>query len=103
MINAQMLRKLLETRISFQPSDPRIQETWQEMTEILSVDEKEAISFLNQCTEKEIFWLSEIFEDLSESFQSPQFIKSLKSLQQRHPNIDMSVDIKYAEMALRDK
>ena len=73
---------------------------WKPMIEILSKNEKETVDFLKSCNDEKLYWISEIFEDISENFQSKDFVEFLKELQKQHPNVDMKQDIKYAEYAI---
>lgn len=46
---------------------------------ILSEDISETMCFLeNECTDEEFFWLSEVFDDVSEKAQSKKFIQCLR-------------------------
>lgn len=103
MINYNQVNKILEERQSYHPDDPRIQECWRELNKLLAVDEDGAIKYFNQCSENNILYLSEIFDDLSEHYQSKAFVEFLKTLQSKFPNIDISVGIKYAEIVLKEK
>ena len=75
---------------------------WKPLINILSKNEKGTIDFLKNCNDEILYWISEIFEDISEIFQSKDFVEFLKELQQQHPNADMEQDIKYAEYAIED-
>ena len=66
----------------------------------LIASEDETIEFINNCNEHDIYWLSEIFEDISEIFQSQKFIEALKNVQAKYPNLDLETDIMFAEKAL---
>ncbi|MEO2205393.1 hypothetical protein ABGV42_16795 [Paenibacillus pabuli] len=93
---------LVQKRKDLHPDDPAIQAIWNEMIEILKENEQSAISFLDQCDEKELYWLSEIFEDLSSEFQSRAFIDCLFQLQKKYPDLDMEQDIEYAIQSIED-
>lgn len=103
MINTNLVREILKERASCDPNDPTISEYWDNMTTLLVENENEAILFFEQASEAEMFFLSELFEMMSERLQSRSFVESLKKLQTKFPTVDMSVDIKYAEMSLKDK
>jgi len=75
---------------------------WKPMTEILSKNEKETIDFLKSCNDENLYWISEVFEDISGNFQSKGFVEFLKELHKQHPNVDMEQDIKYAEYSIED-
>lgn len=78
-------------------------DVWSKLTEKLDKDEEETISFFNVCTETEIYWLSEVFEDISNTFKSPDFIVFLKQLQKKYIALalDLESDIKYAKDAIK--
>ncbi|AWX53983.1 MULTISPECIES: hypothetical protein [Brevibacillus] len=103
MKELDMIKKIIEKRTSLHPDDPRIVECWGELTEIFSRNEQFVMDVLEQCSEEEIFWLSEIFEDISLYLQSSSFIRFLRSIQKKYPNIDIELDIQYAEKVLEDK
>ncbi|WP_185627086.1 hypothetical protein [Listeria booriae] len=64
---------ILEKRKSLNINDDfGIEKCWNEMTELLSQNEMETINYLEESTEKDLYYISEIFEDVSERFQSEQ-------------------------------
>lgn len=75
---------------------------WKPLIEILSKNEEQTIQFLKTCKDEELYWISEIFEDVSENFQSIGFVEFLKELQKQHPDVNMEQDIKYAEYRIED-
>lgn len=70
------------------------------LIELLSKNEADTIKFLGECSDEQIYWISEAFEDISDKFQSKGFIDFLKELQKEHPNVDMERDIRAAEYRL---
>ncbi|MBC1944525.1 hypothetical protein HCA15_10900 [Listeria booriae] len=89
---------ILEKRKSLNINDDfGIEKCWNEMTELLSQNEMETINYLEESTEKDLFYISEIFEDVSERFQSEQFINCLRKLDKKFPELDMTQDIDIAE------
>lgn len=101
MINKELIKILINERVKLHPDDPRVEEYWCKLTNELSQNEGETIEFLDECSEYEINWLSEIFEDISEKFQSIKFINFLRSLQKKYPSIDLRKDIEYAEKQIK--
>lgn len=75
---------------------------WNPLIEFLSKSLKDTIDFLNECSDKEIYYISEVFSDLSEKFESKEFITELKNIQSKRPNLDISQEIKAAEYAIED-
>ncbi len=74
-----------------------IEKCWNKMTILLTQNEYETIDYLNECNEDELYYISEIFEDISEQFQSERFITCLRKLDKKFPNVDMTKDIDIAE------
>ena len=46
---------------------------------------------------KDIYFISEVFEDVSEQLQSKEYIECLRKLDDKFPNLDMTKDIDLAE------
>ncbi|WP_185537545.1 hypothetical protein [Listeria booriae] len=89
---------ILEKRKSLNINDDfGIEKCWNEMTELLSQNEMDTINYLEESTEKDLYYISEIFEDVSERFQSEQFINCLRKLDKKFPEFDMTQDIDIAE------
>lgn len=89
---------ILEERKSLNINDDfGIEKSWNEMTELLSQNEMETINYLEESTEKDLYYISEIFEDVSERLQSEQFINCLRKLDKKFPELDMTQDIDIAE------
>lgn len=74
-----------------------IQECWDKMIDILSRDVYESIAYLEKCSETEIYYISEIFEDVSVNLQSKDYIKCLRKLDKKFPDLHMTEDIDIAE------
>ena len=56
--------------------------------------------FERYCKEDEAYWISEVFDDISEKLQSWKFIECLENLQKKYPDIDMQIDIDYTKKAM---
>lgn len=74
-----------------------IEECWNKMIKLLTKNENETICFLNQCDENDLYYISEIFEDISEILRSERFITLLRELDKKHPELNMTKDIDIAE------
>ncbi|MBC1242593.1 hypothetical protein [Listeria welshimeri] len=74
-----------------------IEKCWNEMTVLLTQNEDETIDYLNECNEDNLYYISEIFEDISEQLQSERFITCLRKLDKKFPKLDMTKDIDIAE------
>lgn len=80
-MNVNELRKELSHRLSLHINDGcGIEESWEKLTEVLSENVSETISFFNtECTDEEFFWLSEVFTDIAEKTQSKALIQAMRS------------------------
>ena len=83
------IREIINNRKKLHPNDPKVEEYWEELTEVLVRDESETIDFLNECSEEDISWISEVFEDISEQLNSIVFIKALEKIEKKYPNLDL--------------
>ena len=101
MINSEKIKTLIEERIKLLPDDPKMSEIWNELTQIFSKNEQATIEYLNNCSECQIEWISEVFEDISENLQSEEFIDTLEKLQEKFSDLEM--DISYAKETLRKR
>lgn len=96
------VNSLLQKRGNLHPDDPAIQFIWHDLVNLLKSNEESAIAFLGQSKETELYWLCEIFEDLSAEFQSQAFIHCLLELQKKYPDLDMEQDIEYAIQSIEE-
>ena len=102
MVNTNRIRALIEERETLHPDDPRIEECWKMLTKELVTEEEATIKFISNCDEHDIYWLSEIFEDISAVLQSQEFVQTLRDVQTKYPKLDLQADIMYAEMVLNN-
>ena len=65
-----------------------INECWNEIIELLS---------LNNCSEKEVYYISEVFEDIAERTKRKEFIECLRLLDKKYPELKLKQDIDIAE------
>ena len=77
MIDIKRLRKVIKLYDSLDPNDDfGIEKCWNEMTEILSCNASETISYFNNdCTDEDFYLLSSTFEDVVEKTQCAELIK----------------------------
>ena len=54
-------------------------------------------SHLGGCSKENLYWISEIFEDISEYFNSDKFIDCIEKLAVKYPELDLEYDIKFAK------
>ena len=80
-MNVSKLRTELEHRPSLDVNDDYgIEESWKNLTSILSDNIVDTINFFSkECTDEELFWLSEVFSDISEIVQNKEFVQVLRS------------------------
>ncbi|BEV38186.1 hypothetical protein ABRY75_01635 [Bacillus stercoris] len=71
-----------------------------EIIEVLSENEENTISYLENCNKEDLYWISEVFEDLAESLQSKELINCLRKLDEKYPDLEMTNDIDIAESYL---
>ncbi|MGN6713333.1 hypothetical protein [Anaerocolumna jejuensis] len=88
---------LLCERVLIEENDPAIYKIWEELTELLSRNVDETICFLKGCTENQLYYISEIFEDISYNLKSPKFIQVLYDLNHKYPELNMESDIELAK------
>ncbi|MCC2929417.1 hypothetical protein [Bacillus sp. LBG-1-113] len=75
-----------------------MQKSWDEQIEILSENEENTVSYLANCNKEDLYWISEVFEDLAESLQSKELIiNCLRKLDEKYPDLEMTNDIDIAE------
>ncbi|MGG0731260.1 hypothetical protein [Bacillus paramycoides] len=77
--------------------DYGIQKSWNEIIEVLSENEENTIKYLENCSKEDLYWISEVFEDIAESVQSKEFINCLRRLDKKFPELEMTKDIDIAE------
>ncbi len=56
----------------------------------------------DHCSKEDLYWISEVFEDISEVLQSKELIKSLRRLDKKYPELEMKQDIDLAESYIED-
>ena len=80
-MNVSKLRTELAHRLSLDVNDDYgIEESWKNLTSILSDNIVDTINFFSkECTDEEFFWLSEVFSDISEVVQNKEFVQVLRS------------------------
>lgn len=96
-MNREAVIDCLCERVLIEENDPVLYRIWDRLTELLSENSEETIDFLNECTEEQLFYISEVFEDISFNLQSEQFIDTLYKLDRKYPELQMKSDIKIAE------
>lgn len=94
----EIMKKIIDERKKKDIEDDYgIQDCWNKMIDVLSVDVQQTIAYLNDCTEEELYYISEIFEDISERLKCKLFIECLRKLDKKFPDLNMTKDIDLAE------
>lgn len=97
MIKEDMMKIIEERKKKHIEDDYGIQECWKKMVDILSEDVQQTVVYLENCTQEELYYISEIFEDISQRVQSQMFIECLRKLDKKFPELEMTHDIDLAE------
>ena len=79
-MNFQEIHELLKKHDTIDEEDTASLETyWEDLSNLLASDLDSALSFLkSECTEAEIVWISEVFDELVQKTQSQPLIKALR-------------------------
>ena len=93
-------KKLVQEQAKLHLNDPRISENWDKLTDIIGLDLNTAQAIINSCNESELYYVSEVFEDISAKLQSEEFISFLLKLQDKYPDLDMETDIYFAKKVI---
>ncbi len=80
-MNITLLREIISRLVSLDPNDDfGVEKCWNEMTNILSENVSDTISYFeNDCTDEEFYWLGSVFEDVAEKTQSKELIQVLRN------------------------
>lgn len=87
--------KLLNERLALHPNDDiGIEENWKEQATLLSSNIGDSISFiLNDITDDQFVWMSEVFEDVAELSQSQEFVEAIRERALRIESMDDREDV----------
>lgn len=88
---------IITERKALHPNDPAIEKYWERLTEILSESSSETIELFDICSEEEILYLSEVFEDVAYNLHDELYIECLERLLLKYPNIPIADSIKTAK------
>ncbi len=87
MDNIAALKDALHLRIHGNPDEYYEVSLWQSEVDAICADMPAAIDFiLNECTDEELYWLSEVFEDIADRTRSVEFVSCLQKRVQRVEN-----------------
>lgn len=90
------INELIAIQQSYHINDNRVYEVWNQMTDILSVDMLQTISYLNSQSEERLSWVSQVFPDVMERTQSSDFLNYLTNLMNKNPLIEFKPMIEEA-------
>src|SRR5699024_5345815 len=76
--------------------DYGIQKSWNQIIEVLVENERNTIKYLENCSKSDVYWISEVFEDIAEILQSKELIHCFKKLEEKYPELNMTNDIDIA-------
>lgn len=102
-MNKERLQELVaKNKIIHLEDDSSQQDIWNEMIKILSNNLEETIAYLDSASKEEIYYISSIYDDLSERFKSKELIECMQRNAIR-TGVDCNVDIEFALKALNKK
>ncbi|EOH95910.1 hypothetical protein UAY_03336 [Enterococcus moraviensis ATCC BAA-383] len=90
----QVLEERREISLNY---DYGVENSWEKLTAILSENEVKTINYLMGCSKDNVYWISEVFEDISERLQSRKFIECLRGLDQKFSDLNLTYHIDVAE------
>lgn len=97
MVKILMDEIIIERKKKHMEDDYGIQECWNKMIAVLSQDVYETIAYLESCSEDQMYYVSEVLEDVSAKLQSKDYILCLRKLDEKFPDLQMTEDIDLAE------
>lgn len=98
----QAIIALTNKRVTLHINDPAINIYWEKYTALLTQDMDDTKWVLEHMKEEQLYWVSEVFEDLSMHFQSKAFIQLLQQLQKKNPKAITATDIVVAQYMLNE-
>lgn len=98
MILKEKMDNIVKIRKSLHMNDSYgIYKCWEEMTKLLSENENDTTNYLIHCNSDDLNFVREVFDDVSGNLKSDEFIKCLRSLDIKYPELEMTIDIDTAE------
>ena len=99
-MNVGKVKELIQERSKMDTqNDVLASQNQEQLLEIFKNNLTDSMEFLDSCFAEELYWISEIFDDLSEYFQSSELIECMERNAIR-TGVDCSVDIEYAKKAI---
>ncbi|PXV84400.1 hypothetical protein C8E03_1321 [Lachnotalea glycerini] len=92
------VKNVINERIQTNDEDDfNIEKCRNKLIDFLSENVKQTINILEQLDAKEVLYVSEVFEEIAYNLQSTEYIKCLRDIEKKYPNIDISDSIEVAE------
>ncbi len=92
------VKNVISERIQINDEDDfNIEKCRNKLIVFLSENVKQTINILEQLDENEVLYVSEVFEEIAYNLQSTEYIKCLRDIEKKYPNIDISDSIEVAE------
>ena len=103
MISKQMQALVKEKKAIDPHYDEAIEKNWRMMSELLCANLQWTIAYLDNASEEEIHLCSEVWEDISTYWKSPELIAAMERCKERFPAIvnDLDLEIRYAKIAMQ--
>src|SRR5699024_10295539 len=76
--------------------DYGIQKSWNQIIEVLVENERNTIKYLENRSKSDLYWISEVFEDIAELLQSKELTYCFSKLDEKYPELNMTNDIDIA-------
>lgn len=93
--------KIIDLLESKELKESQISEHLDQIVDLLSENEDETLSLLEEVNENQAYWLVTTFEELAFTFQSEEFIAAIENLAKKYPDIqDIDEYISYAKEAI---
>lgn len=108
MIEYKKIQEFLEERKKLDENwDDGIQMSWDKISDYIVSDINSSIQILeNECTPDDIYWISEVFDDVARKSQSKEFIAAIHRIHDKMPEDvqkNIEIDIEYAEAEIIDR
>ena len=90
------VKKLVEEADLLDPQNDVLWEiNWRKRLELLTVDLSQTIEYLDECTEKELAYATELLEELLQHFKSPELITCIERNIKRCKDADTIDSLKF--------
>lgn len=94
-MNKKYLKKLVEKANNIDPqNEVLIEENMQKRLDIMKENLQETINYLNNCSENELLWATEVLEELSEHFKSTELIDCVNKNMIRCQSLEIKEQLK---------